>query len=254
MNTISNQKPPGSRVIVIDAIDGAGKTTAITAMRKFLEEKDMRSFDVPDFERKHGFLPQATDLAVRSCDLLLAAEPTYSGIGRVIRDELVKTHENRNYSGMSAMHAFALDREILYKRLILPFLSQEPGRWIIQDRGLISSLAYQPLQDAAVTINDIMQLEGNRIELSCAPDILFLLALEPEIAEKRLAGREDKKDDHIFEKSDFQKKLAARYRMSEVLAPYKEAGTNIIEIDASRSPEKVANDLIMHLGDLVLLP
>ena len=251
MNLGSNKKSSENRMIVIDSIDGAGKTTAIAAMQKFLEEKGLQSFDVPDFERTHGKLPQANDPAVESSDFLLVAEPTYSGIGRIIREEIVRNHDNRSYNGKSAMQAFALDREVLYKSLVLPFLQQEEGRWVIQDRGLISSLAYQPLQDPQVNIQDILELAGNQLEISCAPDILFLLTVAPQIAEKRLTGRTEKKDDHIFEQTDFQQKLAARYRLTEVQKPYRDAKTRIIEIDSSKLPETVAQELTDHLKPLL---
>jgi len=251
MNLGSNKKSSENRMIVIDSIDGAGKTTAIAAMQKFLEEKGLQSFDVPDFERTHGRLPQENDPAVQSSDLLLIAEPSYSGIGRIIREEIIKNHDNRSYNERSVTQAFALDREVLYRSLVLPFLEQKEGRWVIQDRGLISSLAHQPLQDPQVNTRDIMKLAGNQLEISCAPDILFLLTIDPRIAEKRLTGRTDKKDNHIFEQTDFQQKLAARYRLTEVQKPYRDAKTAIVEIDASKPPETVAEELINHLKPLL---
>lgn len=234
------------RLVVVDAIDGAGKTTAINGLADYLAERGHdKQFDLVDFQQRHHRLPELEELG--DAEVLLAAEPTYSWIGAGIREELVKTHKDRSYSGMSAVRAFALDREILYKRVIIPFLATSPKHWVIQDRGLITSLAYQPLQDPSVDVSDVLMEPGNLTELSCPPDLLCLLTLDVSIAQNRLEGRKEKQDDHIFETKDFQRALAERYMLDEVRDPFADTGSVIVEIDASKTPgytiEQIRNAL-----------
>lgn len=236
------------KLIVIDAIDGAGKSTAIGAMVEWLKNQDKKPFDLIEFQKTHHRLPELEELG--DADLLLSAEPTYSWVGAAIREEIVKEHPDRTYDGKTAALAFALDRHILFTRLILPFLQTKPNAWVIQDRGTISSLAYQPLQDPSVTLDWLLTLDGNKLELSRPPDILLLLRLAPEEAMKRLDSRTEKLDGHIFEQATFQERLAARYRDPDVLAPYKNAGTSIIEIDASRSKEEVGAACVAEIQRL----
>lgn len=236
-----------SRLIIVDAIDGAGKSTVIRAMTDWLEVRGLRLFDLVAYMREYQRLPEADDPLLQGSDVLLSAEPTYAWIGAAIREEIIKTHPNRGYDGFTAAQAFALDRQILFSRVILPYLAERPHRWIIQDRSLLSSLAYQPMQDERVTLDWLLSLPGNQCELSRPPELMLILALSPEEAIRRLQGRSEKVDGTIYETQDFQARLVARYRDSKVTAPYREAGTSIVEIDASQSPQAVGQAAIAEL-------
>ena len=239
-----------SRLIILDAIDGAGKSTVIRAMTDWLEVRGLRLFDLVAYMRAYKRLPEISDPLLQGSDVLLSAEPTYAWIGAAIREEIIKTHPDRQYDGFTAAYAFALDRQILFSRVILPYLAERPRRWVIQDRSLLSSLAYQPLQDERVTFEWLLSLQGNQHELSRPPDLMLLLTLSPEEAMRRLQGRGEKIDGHIYETHDFQSRLVARYRDPVITAPYREAGTRIVEIDASQSPQKVGKDAIAELRKL----
>ena len=121
----------------------------------------------------------------------------------------------------------------------------------MQDRGALSSLAYQPLQDPEVKLEWLLELRGNQIELANAPDALLILHIDPAEAERRLAGREDKQDNSVFEKRDFQEKLAARYLDPTIQAPYRNAGTKIIVIDAGGTREEVAAKVKQALNSVL---
>ncbi len=236
------------KLVVIDAIDGAGKSTAIGAMVEWLKSQGKKPFDLIEFQKTHHRLPELEELG--DANLLLSAEPTYSWVGAAIREELIKEHPDRTYDGKTTALAFALDRHILFSSLILPFLQRKPDAWVIQDRGAISSLAYQPLQDPNVTLDWLLTLDGNKLELSRPPDILLLLRLAPEEAMKRLDGRTEKLDGHIYEQATFQERLAARYRDPAVLAPYKNAGTPVVEVDASKTREEVGAACVAEIQRL----
>jgi dTMP kinase len=236
------------KLVVMDAIDGAGKSTAIRAVTAWLADRGLMSFDLVAFMQQQHRLPEVEEIG--EAGVLLSAEPTHCWIGSAIREEIIKSHPTRVYDGLTAAQAFALDRQVLFSRVVLPFLRAKPGRWVIQDRGLISSLAYQPLQDARITIEWLLGLEGNRLELSRPPELLLLLRLTPDEAMRRLEGRGEKVDEHVFENLSFQEKLAARYRDPDVLRPYREAGTRIVEIDAAQSPEAVGRSVCAELEAL----
>jgi len=238
------------KIIVIDAIDGAGKSTIIRDIATFLESQGVTpSFDLVDFQKKHARLPEIQEL--QGVKLLLAAEPTSSWIGSALREELLPLYQGRRYSALSATQAFALDRDILYKRIIIPFLKANPDGFVIQDRGLISTLAYQPLQDPACTIEQILALPGNQTELSYPPDLLFLLTLDVNIAQQRLAERKDKRDNSLLEAKDFQSALVKRYKLSEVQEPFLKRGTSIVNIDASKTPKRTFEQVKKHILDLI---
>ncbi len=210
-------------LILVDAMDGAGKGTLLDALSRHIEP------------RRH----------------LRCSEPTWQHVGKVIREELIADHGGFEYSGRTVASAFALDRDMLYSQLILPFLARYPNSFVLQDRGLITSLVYQPLQSPDVTIEWLLGLHGNQIELSRPPDALVILHLDPEVARQRLKARQDKDDRAIFEQIEFMRRVAARYRDPAVIAPYVERGTRVIHVDAERSPKDVAEDTIAQLADLL---
>lgn len=233
---------PGTLVIV-DAIDGAGKYTAIKAMSEYLGAQGKKIFNLSEYTQREHRLPTVDEPGICDADVLISSEPTFCWIGAAIREEIIKAQVGRSYHARAAAEAFALDRQVLFTRVILPFLQAKPDRFVLQERGVISSLAYQPLQDNTVTIDWLLSLEGNRAELSRPPNLLLLLRLSSEEAMKRLEGRFNKVDGHIYEELPFQERLIARYRDPEVLKPYQNLGTRIVEIDANQSPEAVGQEV-----------
>ena len=212
--------------IVIESIDGAGKGTVIPVI---LEE-----------------------LALHEKEILHVAEPMHEGIGKFIREEIIFAHaDGHRYSGLVTAQMFAIDREVLYTQKILPWKQSHPEGVVVQDRGALSSLAYQPLQDPEVKLEWLLELRGNQIELANAPDALLILHIDPAEAERRLAGREDKQDNCVFEKRDFQEKLAARYLDPTIQAPYRNAGAKIIVIDAGGTREEVAAKVKQALNSVL---
>lgn len=242
----------GSTLVIVDAIDGAGKYTTVKAMADQLARTGLRIFNLSEYMRTNHRLPEINETIIEEADVLISSEPTLCWIGAAIRDEIVHTHTDRAWSARTAAEAFALDRWVLFSRLIIPFLKARPNRYVLQERGVVSSLAYQPLQDPSVTLEWMLSLEGNRVELSRPPDLLLLLRLTSTEAMRRISGRGDKVDGHIYEETSFQERLIARYRDPAVLEPYVRAGTKIVEIDASRSPEEVGESACKELQCLHL--
>jgi dTMP kinase len=212
--------------ILIESIDGAGKGTVVPLI---LDE-----------------------LKTRGLETLSVAEPTHAGIGKFIREEIIAQHvDGHRYTGLVTAQMFAIDREVLYTETIIPWKNAHPNGVVVQDRGALSSLTYQPLQDPEVRLEWLLELPGNKIELAHAPDALFILRIDPAEAERRLAARTDKQDKCVFEKQEFQEKLAARYLDPEIQAPYRNAGTKILIIDAGGTREEVAERIKAALDEVL---
>lgn len=237
----------------IDGIDGSGKSTLLNAARAWAEERGLRVVDTVAWSRENGRHPTLED--VGDADVLLTAEPTHAGIGKEIREEIIRT--DTPYDARFAAEAFALDRGVQYTRLILPFLNARSGRIVIQDRGLLSSLAYQPLQsetdgsESRVDIPWLLTLEGNRIALSFPPDSFIFLDINPAIAKKRLANRAEKVDNHVYDASSFQIALAKRFRSEDVTEPFTSRGTRLLVMDGSKTREALAEEMRQILSSLM---
>jgi thymidylate kinase len=192
-------------LVIVDGIDGSGKGTIVKALADWAKAKKMKVLDLKEYWlQKHTF-PEPEE--IKKYDVIVSAEPTFSMVGQAIREEIIKDN-SRHYSAFTTAEAFALDREILYRRIIIPALKQ--GKYIFQERGITTSLIYQPIQKEPISIKKILNLSGNKLALKYRPDLLVITQVEPKIALKRLAER-DKKDGTIFEKLPFLEKLNKRF-------------------------------------------
>ncbi len=217
--------------VMIDGLDGSGKGVIATALREYEEKKGNQVFDLREYWEETEDIPELEEL--KDYKVIISCEPTNALIGKVIREEIIKKHPIRKYSGLSTAHAFALDREILYKKLLVPALMQ--GKTVIQERGVITSLVYQPVQLEQITLIDIMKLPGNVFALKHAPTLLILTDIDPDVAMQRL--KERKKQDHaIFEELLFQRKIASRYK-SDWLKKICEKNKTVIEYIDTNPPE-----------------
>jgi dTMP kinase len=211
--------------VLIEAIDGAGKGTVIRGLTEHFANKAL--------------------------PILRVCEPAHHSLGSIIRDELIKKHaDGRTYPGKMIAEAYAIDRAILFNTSILPFKLANPRGIILQDRGLFSSLTYQPLQDPTLGSDFLLSLEGNQLELNNPPTVLLILNLSPETAAQRLAGRTEKNDQSVFEEGSFQDKLINRYQDEDLRKIYKNKGVTVIDINAEQTPEKVLSDAINILEPL----
>lgn len=242
------------RLIHIDGIDGSGKSTLLNAAIAWATARGLSTFDVVEWSKREHRLPTLAD--VGDADVLLTAEPTHAGIGDVIRNEIIR--DGSPYDARFTAQAFSLDRGVQYRRLILPFLRERPGRWVIQDRALSTSLAYQPLQserdtvnpEARVTMDWLLTLDGNTIAYNDPPDVFVFVDIDPNVALARLAHRTDKFDNHLYEKEDFQIALAERYRHPDLHNKITSRGTQFVIIDGGKTREEVAQDMHTILTNL----
>jgi len=231
--------------IMIDGIDGSGKGTIIEAWKKYLTDESNAIFDLKNYWQKQNKYPEVDE--IKSYDFIFSAEPTYAGIGQVIRDELIKN--GRGYSAEAIAQAFSLDRLVLYKKILVPLLTQE--RLIIQDRGVSSSLAYQSTQHEELSLSNLSELPGNKFAIEHRPDHLVLMDIKPETAIERLSQRTEEQDDSIFEKLDFLKKLDRTYRSDDFQNIFTARGTQIHWLSAEEKIDIMREGAVRLLKEIL---
>ncbi|MBI3050996.1 hypothetical protein HYY74_00905 [Candidatus Woesearchaeota archaeon] len=228
------------KFVMADGLDGSGKGVVVGALAEWASQNKLRVFDI----RKADEFPEPEDL--EDYDVIVSAEPTFFLVGKAIREELVREN-NRKYSAMTLAYAFSLDREILYKRVIVPALSA--GKHVFQERGMVTSFVYQPVQEH-IQLSELLKLPGNRLAMQYCPDLLLILKASPENAVQRLQHR-DKKDNSIFDNLAFQRKLADRYGSEWLKALFEKGGSRVAYVDADLSPEDTVNQAVAAWEGLV---
>lgn len=189
--------------IVFEGIDGAGTSTQIEVLKK-REDADRFFF---------------------------TAEPTDSETGKFLRKMLKGDVE---LDPRTTAFLFAADRnEHLYGKsgTNCGVVEQtQSGKIVVSDRYLFSSLTYQ-----TVTCGNELPRKLN--ESFPLPEILFFFDINPEISLQRVLGRGKTE---IYEKLDFQKATAERYR--SVIDEYEKmnTGMKIVRLDATLPVEEVA--------------
>ncbi|MEK6900504.1 MAG: hypothetical protein AABX05_05250, partial [Nanoarchaeota archaeon] len=225
------------KFVVVDGLDGVGKGVFL---KSFVEEakKDGKTvFDVHDFWKSHDYHPSPADI-IGKADVVMTSEPTFCGIGKYIREEMIAKN-SRNYSPQAVAEAYALDRHLLYEQLLIPLL--ERGIDVYQSRSFSSSITYQRQSALDLGVNlsiaEIMALPGNAFCARHPMDYLVVpIISDPAEVISRIAGRE--KDDNCkFENLDFQLKLKPHFESQEFKDLFASLGVKMVYMDAGISKE-----------------
>ena len=200
--------------IVVDGIDGSGKSEVVKLLHNYLFSKD------------------------KKYRILTTREPTHGAFGSRIREKL-RNEENPEESSKELMELFIKDREDHLKNTINPFLDNSSSHGVnivICDRYYYSTIAFQGAQgldrDELIKMND-----GFR-----KPDIAFILDVEPSIALERIEHRAKEK----FEKLEFMKKIRENFLgIPEMLED------NIKIIDSNVALNEVFNELKKEIGKIL---
>ncbi|MCY4145943.1 MAG: dTMP kinase [Chloroflexi bacterium] len=178
--------------IVIEGIDGAGKTSIAQRLRNVLEQT-------------HGD------------EVLLTQEPHADClVGAEIRAALAG---DQTMSPQSLALAFALNRNDHLERIIEPFL-QPAGRIVICDRYVLSSLVYQAR--GTISMEAVCRLNS----WARPPNLTIVLTVSPMKAYERMRLRERKRD--LFENN--LPARAEKYRAAVTLL--RGEGQQIVEVEA----------------------
>lgn len=218
---------------MMDAIDACGKDTLIELLLNEFKEKNI--FNLNQYWQTHGQHPEKE--IWQAADIIISSEPSYAPIGAYIRNELIR--KGTNYSTQSIAQAYALDRNVLYEKVLLPALAA--GKIVIQSRGVSTSIVYQQItgNNDKFSLEEILALPGNQLALNNAPDFLIIPYVDD--VQKTLAerlGNRDKQDNAIFEKADFLSKVQSVFLSDDFQKIFKENGSEIIYMNNSGTLEE----------------
>ena len=197
-----------SLLIVIEGLDGSGKTTASKLLAKKLKEKG--------YKVKRSYEPHDP-----SCG------------GGYIRAVLTK--KIRKFSHRTLALAFAANRLDHRDRVINPWLAKE-NRVIICDRYYLSSLVYQSKENFG--FKEVLKLN----EKARKPDIIFFLNVSNEVCYQRMKGRNQAKE--LFEEN-LEEDRQKFFNAIQYLKRWNK--DNIVEIDASGTPEETVAQMLEKL-------
>lgn len=162
---------------MLEGVDGAGKSTQLTLL--------------------------ADALRARGRDVVTTREPGGTALGERLRAVLLDS-EPGTVAPQAEVLLFAAARAELAAEVIRPAL--DAGRWVVCDRFVDSSLAYQGVA-RGMGIDAVW--DANRLAVEgCIPDRALVLDLPVSDAQARSGG-----DDRIEAEGDgFQQRVAAGYR------------------------------------------
>ena len=106
--------------IVLEGIDGCGKSTQIQHLSKWLPQS--------------GLIPEGSKL-------ITTREPGGTKLGNSIRDLLLRNYNDNSPEPLTELLLYAADRAQHVSQVILPALNN--GHWVISDRFSSSTMAYQ---------------------------------------------------------------------------------------------------------------
>ncbi len=201
------------RLITIEGIDGAGKTTLAAGLRDAL--------------------------AAGGREVELLREP--GGVLTSARIRALVKDPGARIGARAEALLYAAARAQLVEERIRPLL--ERGTWVLLDRFVDSSLAYQGAGrelgvDAVAAINSFAT--GG-----LAPERTLLLRIAPAAGRERQGARGEPEDRLEHEEDSFFARIAAAY---DALAASDPGRVRII--DASRAPEEVHAAALAELADL----
>jgi dTMP kinase len=199
---------PG-RFIVIEGLEGAGKTTAITTVRKWLEAQGHR--------------------------VVQTREPGGTPLAEQIRT-LVKSVQDEQIAPETELLLMYAARVQLLSQVIRPALAR--GDWVLADRHDMSSRAYQ----GGGRMIDARLIDSIRHAVlgQTTPDFTLYLDIDPVIGleRARVRGELDRiEQEHLA----FFQRTRSRYLEIAHSEP------NIAMIDASRSVSEVQQQIVKAL-------
>lgn len=232
--------------IIIDGIDGSGKSTIVEEWINYFKSLGKKCLNLREFWKTHHRHPEPEEFLQYDC--ILSSEPTFVGVGSVIREELIR--QGSNYPPLSTAMAYALDRLILYKKVIIPFLESSPNKIVIKDRSVSTSLCYQSIQ-GTIPMEEIAKIEGNAFALEHAPNYLIITDLPVDTALSRLTARTDKNDNSIFERKDFLESSRALYLSEPYQKLFERYGTKIHVLNTGENIDIMKAESIKLLQSII---
>jgi len=143
------------KFIVIEGIDGCGKTTQIDELSKWLPN---------------------SGLIEKGSKLITTREPGGSLLGKKLRGLILDNNEDNKPSSLAELLLYSADRAEHVSKIILPALTNND--WVISDRFSDSTLAYQGY-GRNINLEIIKNIESIVCQ-GVSPDLTFFLEISPE--------------------------------------------------------------------------
>lgn len=198
--------PKTGHFIVLEGLEGAGKSTALTTIKRFLAER------VPE--------------------LITTREPGGTRVGEAARQLIKETVPSESLDVRAELLLLYASRVQLVEQVIRPALSR--GCWVIGDRFELSTWAYQG-GGRKIDPDMIANLSTFCVK-DIKPDLIIFLDISPELGLRRALKR-GKADRIERESLDFFTNVYNSYHH------YIKAMPNVAIIDASK-PLAVVQNLI----------
>jgi len=202
------------RLITIEGIDGAGKTTLATGLLEALQ--------------------------ARGLDVLLLREP--GGVPAAERIRELVIDPDLHVSARTEALLYAAARAQLVEEAVEPQLAA--GRWLLLDRFIDSSLAYQG-GGRQLGIDAVRAINEFAIR-TARPDRTLLLMVDRDLGRTRSRARAGTPDRLERERDDFFERTVTAY-----LELCSKEPERIRKIDASRPPDEVLAAALGEIDDLL---
>ena len=174
------------KFIVIEGIDGCGKTTQIDELTNWLPNSGLMG---------------------KGSELIKTREPGGSLLGKKIRSLILDNDENNKPSSLAELMLYSADRAEHVSKLISPALQK--NHWVISDRFSDSTLAYQGY-GRDISLEIIKKIES----IVCqgeTPDLTIFLEITPE---ESIIRRKNEIPDRIeSEGIEFLKKVNEGFKL-----------------------------------------
>ncbi len=185
------------KFIVIEGIDGCGKTTQINELSKWLP---------------------TSGLMEKDSQLITTREPGGSLLGQKLRSIILDNEENNKPSSLAELLLYSADRAEHVYKIISPALKNK--HWVVSDRFSDSTLAYQGY---GRNINlDILKNIESIVCQGESPDLTIFLEISPQESILRrkndIPDRMESEGIKFLEKVNEGFKLIAKEKNWEVIS------------------------------------
>ena len=143
------------KFIVIEGIDGCGKTTQIDELSKWLPN---------------------SGLIMKGSKLITTREPGGSLLGKKLRRLILDNNKKNKPSSLTELLLYSADRAEHVSKIISPALNNND--WVISDRFSDSTLAYQGY-GRNINLEIIKNIESIVCQ-GTSPDLTFFIEISPE--------------------------------------------------------------------------
>ena len=196
------------RFISLEGCDGCGKSTQAGLLKTRLEELGI--------------------------SVVMTREPGGTPTGEMIRDMLQHHATGENITPAAEVLLFAASRAQHVTNIIRPALEQ--GHWVICDRFVDSSLAYQA-GGRGIELEQVLAVNEYALD-GCWPDMTLWFDVPLETALERMKDRGAHPDRFEAEAGSFHRRVAEMYGVL-----HKRFEDRIFRLDAGKSIEEVSEQV-----------